>query len=643
MLRLTTLEVCGFGPFAEPQTIVFPKTGVTVVYGENMRGKTSLLNAIRFAFFGVVVGRGARERRRLTVSNRDNASRGEYGFRVRLGFEFEGIDYELAREVKPLAAAPASDSDFSETTLLRRGDAVLGPQERETALQHIFPNETSRFFLFDGELLQEYEELVSNDSDSGRRISDAIERILGVPILKRARAHLGQLADAADKVAAKEASMLTQTRAQGAALQTATEQRDAHQGELHRKQLELAELLSRRQEVERGLHSQQRYTSLLEERDRLDSEIADTDREICAAFVNLRECMSEAWRTLLLEPLRAARTVLQGRAEREIQTLTLSLRAEAISQRRCGVCSQTVSPDLAAQLQPDVPTDVATGYASGFQALAQLAEINRFHERDVAEAVRQVWCRIEQMQVRQAVSRDRLSELTSALSDADPQTIRRKRGEYSEIAEQTVAVRRAIEDHERKISELDASIYRLRDLLEKGGIRNLAAGQRRARTLRAAAEVFDKAVGEYKQRLRSRVEATATKLFRVMTTETEDYDGLSINESFGLTIRHTDGKAEEARSAGAEHVVALALMGALQQNAPLRGPIVMDSPFGRLDHEHTTNVVRALPDLASQVVLLVYESEVGRDEIRRALRQHLVREYELERQTARRTTIREVR
>jgi len=30
--------------------------GVTVIYGENMRGKTSLLNAIRFAFFGKVLG-----------------------------------------------------------------------------------------------------------------------------------------------------------------------------------------------------------------------------------------------------------------------------------------------------------------------------------------------------------------------------------------------------------------------------------------------------------------------------------------------------------------------------------------------------------------------------------------------------------
>ena len=128
-----------------------------------------------------------------------------------------------------------------------------------------------------------------------------------------------------------------------------------------------------------------------------------------------------------------------------------------------------------------------------------------------------------------------------------------------------------------------------------------------------------------------------------MTTEEQDYAGLAITDGYGLHIRHRDGKFEEARSAGAEHVVALALMGALQHNAPLRGPIVMDSPFGRLDEEHTTNVIRTLPNMADQVVLLVYEAEVGKDRVRDLLRGKLVNEYELERISARRTNIREIR
>jgi DNA sulfur modification protein DndD len=81
----------------------------------------------------------------------------------------------------------------------------------------------------------------------------------------------------------------------------------------------------------------------------------------------------------------------------------------------------------------------------------------------------------------------------------------------------------------------------------------------------------------------------------------------------------------------------------LQNNAPLRGPIVMDSPFGRLDEKHTDNVILTLPQMAEQVVLLVYEAEVGRSRMRELLGSRLLREYELERVSARRTNVRVVK
>ena len=105
--------------------------------------------------------------------------------------------------------------------------------------------------------------------------------------------------------------------------------------------------------------------------------------------------------------------------------------------------------------------------------------------------------------------------------------------------------------------------------------------------------------------------------------------------SYGLTIVHEDGSAIPVRSAGAEHIVALSLMGALQRNAPLRGPIVMDSPFGRLDDKHTAKVVQALPKMADQVMLLVYESELDPKQARNQLEGKLRKEYRITRRSAR--------
>jgi DNA sulfur modification protein DndD len=239
--------------------------------------------------------------------------------------------------------------------------------------------------------------------------------------------------------------------------------------------------------------------------------------------------------------------------------------------------------------------------------------------------------------------KDRITDLNAALSDADPDVIRRSQAKYAEIIEKISAVKKAIEETGKHIDEKDHAIQVLKKKLDATGTLDLSATRRRAKVLRDAADIFAAAVDRYKAALRTKVEETGTRLFKLMTTEQQDYVGLRINESYGLNIIHRDGRAEEARSAGAEHVVALALMGALQHNAPLRGPIVMDSPFGRLDERHTSNVVKALPEMAEQVVLLVYEAEVGRSEIRELLGPRLVREYELERISSRRTNVREIK
>lgn len=644
MLWLRRLEVEGFGPFADLQVIAFPESnGIVVVYGENMRGKTSLLNAIRYAFFGKVLARGSRVRRLHTICNRERAARGEYGFTVALYFKYGVEEYELIRSCEPTCALPKDDSDYREQVMLRRGSVVLGPQERDHALHQIFPDEISRFFLFDGELLQEYEELVIAESEAGPRISEAIERILGVPVLKRGRLHLTQLSDEADKQAAKEASRSQETQSVGSAMQQAAEQREAHQREIVRKQSELAELNSRRSEIEAYLQSTQKYAGVLEERDRAGETLSELEAEEGRVRGELQKAMGASWRALLLGPIRAAREAAREELSGQLRILHLSLRAKAASAGYCDICDQTVPADHVERLRSTVPAGTPDVAQAGSQVLERLALIDKFAEVDNSGEIKQLWKRVRELQIEQLALRDRLVDLDAALADSDPETIRHTKNAYSDVVEKIVVVKKAIDEHSRKAEERATAIQTLQKRLGAFGTLDMRQSQFCATTLRAAAEVLAGAVERYKAALRERVERTASDLFRAMSTEKEDYRGLTINSGYGLTIVHKDGKAEEARSAGAEHVVALALMGSLQRNAPLRGPIVMDSPFGRLDDRHTSNVIQVLPEMAQQVVLLVYEAEVGRSKVRELLGGRLLKEYELDRVSARHTDVREIR
>lgn len=167
---------------------------------------------------------------------------------------------------------------------------------------------------------------------------------------------------------------------------------------------------------------------------------------------------------------------------------------------------------------------------------------------------------------------------------------------------------------------------------------SLVAEGRRVKLAADLHALFDEGVTVFREQLRRRVEADATRHFTSLTTELE-YKALRINDSYGLTIIHQNGSDIPVRSAGAEHVVALSLLGALQNNAPLRGPIIIDSPFGRLDGGHRARIVEALPEMASQVILLVYEEELPPDRARAALKGRLRSEWVLARKSARHTEL----
>ena len=156
MLVFRNLVIENFGPFKGEQKIEFPEDeGISIVFGENMRGKTSLLSAVRYALFGKIIGRGSREMPIYETANWESVSEGIYGFKVVLSFEQDGDSFVLTRqcESRNPDQKPTSDADYSENFFLSRNGTILGPEDRDSILNGIMPKQVSRFFLFDGELL----------------------------------------------------------------------------------------------------------------------------------------------------------------------------------------------------------------------------------------------------------------------------------------------------------------------------------------------------------------------------------------------------------------------------------------------------------------------------------------------------------
>ena len=208
-MKLISLTVENFMPYKGEATLAFPQDpmrNVMVVFGDNMRGKTSLLNALRWVFYGKALGRHLRELPLHELLNREATLEGCWTMDVSVQFEAEGHLYDLRRRAtkRAIVAQPTRPEDFEVLVALKKDGIPVAGNLVDAEINRFAPEQVSRFFLFDGELLQEYETLLIEGSEQGKRIKEAIEQVLGVPTLIHGRDEATTLLRSATKQQTKD-------------------------------------------------------------------------------------------------------------------------------------------------------------------------------------------------------------------------------------------------------------------------------------------------------------------------------------------------------------------------------------------------------------------------------------------------------
>lgn len=649
MLKLESLTLENFGPFKHKQVVEFPSDGVQIIYGDNGMGKTHLLNALRFALFGTILGRSGKAEDLAGFVNREAVQEGHTGFSVTLALNSDGVNYRLTRYLANAIGAAVTRPQPMMT--LTRNEVGLGPQEAEAQLGRLLPEKIARFFLFDGELLQQYEELLRDHSDVGERIKESIERILGVPVLQNARSDIVALLGEANREVGRAAEGDQRTRQIGLSLQNTQDELDARQENAKQLRKRITDLEGERENLEAQLVGTERIQRLFGERVQLRGARARLRTAVVDVTAEIQALSATAWRAVLAPQLRQVishvEKQIEGETERRNKALLASqLRAALATAQQTGTC-----PTCGTQLEPGTfhaPDDVDGSenletIETSLAALRQRrATLRSAAAEDSTDKLNAAQTRMEDAQVALSDVESDLKDVEEKLTSYDDSesNLRQLAQTYASVGEALSTGRTALETEHAEIARREDTIERLKAQLLRihGGGR--ADVERRAVLLSQLAELFTDAITRYREQLRADVEREATEIFRDLKQE-PDFDRLRINENYGLEIVHRDGTIVERRSAGQEHIVALSLIAGLQRCAPIRGPIIMDSLFGRLDEHHTRNVVRTLPRMADQVVVLVYETELDRQMAIQELDGSLRSELRLERVNGRHTSIEE--
>lgn len=663
MLRFISMTIVNAGPYIGEQTIDFQDgRGVSIIWEENGFGKTTLLNLFRYALFGRFQNRQGATIDIRKMVNSDGELEGNYGIKVILKMVNDGKQYVLTRQfsVREGVTTPTKNDDYVHDTFLNVDGAILPASARDHELAKIMPEDVSRFFLFDGELLQDYENLLDVNSSDSETIKKGIETILGVPILTNGEidtaAVLSDQQKAQTRVAQANSTterIATKILSEAALLEAQKAECDEHQAELDR-------LYDERDALEQDARQNEHVNDLVHRMNTLEADIAEKEARRDALIQSLCMQTKDAWKgmlskrsdSILADIGRELADLEQKKASQDSVRHILAYMKKAAELGVCDCCGQNVDEahgDLIRQKIQEWESEFVGLSEEDIARIQQLrvrqTSLQSMHSDSNAAVIKTLEEQLETLivqidQVKQQLKETRTelarygqiedlsrrdSELTRRLADC----LRKIDNSKAAIAE----TREKIRQYEQSIASLNEKIRRTSTVDN-----DLALAIRKTELCEHIHAVFEEGVSVYRENLKKKVEKDATELFLTMSSD-EDYTALRINDNYGLEIIHRSDRVVPNPSAGFQHIVALSLIGALHKNAPLNGPVIMDSPFGRLSGVHKEKIIKVLPKLAKEVVLLAYYGEIDEQEARRTLGGDLRREYKLEKINSFRTKI----
>lgn len=658
MLHFQKMILKNFGPYKGTQTIDFTdKSGVTIFWGDNGRGKTTLLNAFRYALFGVVQRRSGPLRNLSEMENIEAAQEGEHGFSVTLEMSNDSDHYRLVRALKLRNGVtnPSGAMDYEKSLFLLKNGSILSQDAMKHELNLIMPEQVSRFFLFDAELLQEYEELLEENTTDGEQIKAAIEKILGVPVLQNGVADLEYCAVNYDKQVSRAARADDKTRQLGNEMEAKTANIEQHKTNIESMETKLSSFLADKTRIENQLKETEALSGWISRKKNDEVSKKKAEDELADTMAKIRNYTKIAWKGMILSTLRNLREDVQEeikdleskRQKKSVATHFIMEMRKAVADRTCPVCSQEVSGDVLKHLEDEIKsqtseysglTEEQSQHLYDLQATSSAMRSLAEDVVDVKQSIVMLENQAEKLQIDISQYELDIKEMNEHITrygvSEDKSSILSLNRRYSDIEKNIADIRRSLAAEREKLQKDKTDKESLSKALEKqAGGSTLMIAKKRNKVCHDLLAIFDESKTKYREQLKKNVEKDASDLFVHLTAD-QDYVALKINENYGLQIQHRSGRLVPGRSAGYEHIVALSLIGALHKNAPLRGPIIMDSPFGRMDKQNSANIVHALPQMAEQSMLLAYNGEIDLDVARNQLGTHLLREYRLERVTS---------
>ncbi len=617
---------------------------VTVIYGANGAGKTALLNAFTWALYGEHSPAFEEPEDLINHSAWAEAEPGEtLEARVTLVFEDQGRTYTVERIDSARKGEDGARIQLEPEVSLRFTDESGRSHVRdnpEKAIRQILPDRLHSFFFFDGEQI---EKLASKDAYAD--IEDGIKTILGLTVVERAIRHLEQAGEELGREAAEVGSEddkrlnaeLERIRSDIAGIE---KERAGLAADNRIRSDEIAKIYA-------TLASKKEAQELQLRREEQEAELTQVESEIAASKSSLAVKISAEGHFAFLEGLAqtVTRTVEEHRTRGEIPSaIKQQLIQDLLDGNRC-ICGRELTEGGSAYRCVEEWMDKAGDSLAEETWIEVGGEAGHvFGRRDrLYDYLHETNGELERHRRRRQTIREQLDEIKETMGRIDSEEIRQleRRREQLEDASQVDTMRIGVLLERKRTLEAEKGDAE-RDIL-KAEAKNAEAerAKRRVAVAREARLELEAVFEAETEKVRASLDREISRIYA--GTSYKDYRA-QLDRDFRLRLtKPRDEESDVARSSGESQILSLAFVGAVADFARQRFqdndsggvlgefsggifPVVMDSPFGKLDTSYQERISRTIPQLAPQVVVMVSKSQ-GLGAVRDVLLPRVGRQY----------------
>lgn len=636
---ISSLELTNYRQYQGKQILKFSNDkykNVSVILGKNGAGKSNILNALTWCFYGVEVHKDQNNQYSdgmpiINVQELESLKPNQStSAEVRVNIKTEGGPWTIIRrfDAKKNDVGKLTIGEAKLTVIYPVGgqDKYIEGEETQILINNLLPEALRNFFFIDGEQLREFFKYKGSSE-----IAEAIDKVSQMELINKAAENLEKYRKVLRKNVRDTTPKLKQVQNDIISLQNEIKFRQLfiknYEKDIEKDGAELREVESFLRQ-----YNEPKIADLQNERESLIKDLEYFKTQIAEREDNRNNYLVEIAPSIFLkEEIETAYELIQYKVDKgELPPKVKETFVRELIERGKCICGNELTDQAKSELE---------SYSKKL-TLSELSEVCIYGKSTIEEILSDISDfstiidkyndDIESLKDLYDGKKRREEQISHIMSEHNIDEIRR----YEERRKQLVE---AIENKKREIlistKDIEKFGYQLKmkegeERLELSKDKKNVILKNKLQIVQDALETLAEIERIVKTRVRNLVETRTKENFNKLIRKKTAFKNIIIDDGFNVKVIHANNyNVINDLSAGEYMILGLSFMSALMTISGFHAPVIIDTPLGKIDKEHRDYITTELPKFleGTQLVLLVTPTEYD-DKVKENLNNYLLKD-----------------